>query len=168
MKTLTLLLCLFVTAELFGQIDVLPIYRLVEIDSLSKGGFVRSLKVRNDMVLVTIDSTPYAFVSSQSEKDVTPRFRASFDKKYNLEIRYWEIIKTDPESVTFKIAYSKFSKKYGSQKGKYYTIENLKIERGEIVGVYIADDKTTKIKFGIAGLSLFVLIGTLTLLVGEP
>ena len=85
-----------------------------------------------------------------------------------MEIRYWEIIQADPEYVTFKIAYTKWSKKNGAQKGKYYTIDNLNVDRDEIIGAYIEDSKTIKRRFGIGEVSLLVLIGTLTLLVGQP
>ena len=74
---------------MYGQLgDVLPAFQLVSIDSVGKDVYIPSLKVRNDTLSIVIDSILYAFASSQSERDITPKFRANFNKKYDLEIRF--------------------------------------------------------------------------------
>lgn len=166
MKIITTILILIIAVQAFAQFEVFPIYRLVNVDSLSSIGdnqFVKSIEVNTDTILIDIGAKTYAFVSSSQNKGSkfsVPVFTASFDPKYNIEISSWQLIRIETEYVTFKITYTRRHIKQGGQKGKHYIIDNYKISKDEIVGIYVGEvDKKQRAKTNLinAGLAIAVI-----------
>ena len=76
-------------------------------------------------------------------------------------------MKIETDSVTFKIAYAKKLKKNERQKGKWYSIDNLKISRDDLAGIYIANkSKRHNKKISVFELAVFALIITGSLIAG--
>jgi hypothetical protein len=170
MSRLSVILFLLATIEVYGQIDVFPKYRPVDIYTVESKNirFVKSIEISNDTISIEIGSMTYRFVSSipDTTRFSYPRFLADFNDKFNLEISSWEIVNVEPEYLRFKVSYTKRLKTNGGQKGKYYTIDNLKIERDKIIGLYYPEDIKQR-KIGWVELTLLALIATVSFLVGD-
>ena len=174
MKGLLTILCLVSVIQLYGQFEAFPIYRLIDIDSIQPGDYhhIKTINVKNDAVKIDIDGKNYSFISSGSDSNSNhryPTFIAGYDHKFNLEIRSWEIVEIASGYVTFRLAYTKRNKENGSQKGKYYNIDNYRIEKDKITGVYAGhlnkeqNKKLNLINLGFAGAVILItalIIGT--------
>jgi hypothetical protein len=163
-RNILMLLLLIMTIQVCGQIDRFPAYRLVDVDSLDLKKdvqYLKTIKLTKDQITIYIDSKAFSFTSLPTTDSI---FRTTYDKRYDLEISLWEVRNIDADSVNFKIVYTKRNKVKGTQKGKYFIIESLKIAKEDIAGIYVMDQSnryTRKLSVIELGLLTIIMAGTL-------